>query len=113
MDKMDKKGNIISVKNLNFSYNHNQVLHNLSFDIGRGDFISILGPNGAGKSTLVNLASKVLENYRGRIEIDGKDIRKLGSRDVAKMVAVLPQYTNHGFKFTVSEMIMMGRHSYI
>jgi len=113
MDKMDKKGSIISVKNLNFSYNHNQVLHDLSFDIGRGDFISILGPNGAGKSTLANLVSKVLENYRGSIEIDGKDIRKFNSRDVAKLVAVVPQYTNPGFNFTVSEMIMMGRHSYI
>ena len=110
---MVKKGNMISVKNLNFSYNHNQVLHDMSFNIGRGDFISILGPNGAGKSTLVNLISKVLEDYSGRIEIDGKDIRKLDSREAAKMVAVVPQYTNPGFDFTVSEMVMMGRHSYI
>ena len=110
---MVKKGNIISVRNLNFSYNHNQVLHDLNFDISRGDFISILGPNGAGKSTLVNLISRVLEDYRGRIEIDGKDIRKLHSKDIAKVVAVVPQHTNPGFNFTVSEMIMMGRHSYI
>ncbi len=110
---MVKKGNIISVKNLNFSYNHNQVLNNLNFDIRKGDFISILGPNGAGKSTLVNLISKVLEDYRGIIEIDGRDIRKLDSRDVAKMIAVVPQYTNPGFNFTVSEIVMMGRHSYI
>ncbi len=110
---MNKEDNIISVKNLNFSYDHNQVLNDLDFDIGRGDFISILGPNGAGKSTLVNLISKVLENYKGRIEIGGKNIRELSSRDVAKLVAVVPQYTNPGFSFTVPEMIMMGRHSYI
>ncbi len=110
---MVKKDNIISVRNLNFFYDHNQVLHDLNFDIFRGDFISILGPNGAGKSTLVNLISRVLEDYRGRIEIDGKDIRKLHSRDIAKIVAVVPQNTNPGFDFTVFEMIMMGRHSYI
>jgi len=109
---MDKES-IISVKNLNFSYNHSQVLHNLGFNIDRGDFISILGPNGAGKSTLVNLISKVLENYEGRIEIGGKSIKKLSSRDTAKLVAVVPQYTDPGFDFTVSEMIMMGRHPYI
>ncbi len=110
---MVKKSNIISIKDLNFSYNRNKVLYDLSFDIIRGDFISILGPNGAGKSTLVNLISKVLENYSGRIKIGGKDIRRLGSRDVAKMVAVVPQYTDPGFNFTVSEIIRMGRYSYI
>lgn len=110
---MAEKNNIISVKNLSFSYSKREVLHDLSFNIEGGDFISILGPNGSGKSTLVNLISKVLKDYRGVIEIEGKDIKKLSSYDVAKIVAVVPQYINPGFDFTVFEMIMMGRFPYI
>jgi iron complex transport system ATP-binding protein len=107
-----EKKDIISVKKLSFSYNRDEVLHDLNFDVSEGDFISILGPNGSGKSTLVNLISRVLKDYRGRIQIRGTDIRKLSSYDVAKMVAVVPQYTNPGFDFTVFEMIMMGRFPY-
>ncbi|HAJ94648.1 MAG TPA: metal ABC transporter ATP-binding protein, partial [Actinobacteria bacterium] len=43
--------NILSVRNLNFSYGNNKIINNISFDIKKGSFISILGPNGAGKST--------------------------------------------------------------
>ena len=41
----------IEVKNLNFSYGNRQVLHDISFTVGSGEFLSILGPNGVGKST--------------------------------------------------------------
>lgn len=109
---MAGKSNIILVKNLSFSYDKKEVLHDLSFNIAGGDFIAILGPNGSGKSTLVNLISKVLKDYQGKIEIKGTDIKKLSSYDVAKMVAVVPQYTSPCFNFTVFEMIMMGRFPY-
>lgn len=109
---MAEKKDMISVQNLSFSYNKKKVICDLSFDISEGDFIAILGPNGSGKSTLVNLLSKVLKDYQGRIMIKGTDIKKLSSYDVAKMVAVVPQYTNPGFDFTVFEMVMMGRFPY-
>ncbi len=105
--------NIISVRNLSFSYNYRKVLDNIDFDVEEGNFISILGPNGAGKSTLVNLMCGVLSGYAGKIEIGGKDIRKLAPGDIAKMVGVVPQYANPGFSFTVAEMVMMGRHPYV
>jgi len=110
---MSRKRKVLSVKNLDFSYNQNKVLDNISFSVEEGSFISILGPNGSGKSTLVNLISKVLRGYEGKIEVGGRDIKELNPKDIAKMVAVVPQYTNPGFSFTVAEMVMMGRHPYI
>ncbi|MBE3089337.1 MAG: ABC transporter ATP-binding protein, partial [Actinobacteria bacterium] len=71
---MSRKRKILSVKNLDFSYNQNKVLDNISFSVEEGSFISILGPNGSGKSTLVNLISKVLRGYEGKIEVGGRDI---------------------------------------
>lgn len=109
---MKKDKNMLSVRNLSFSYNHRKVLDNISFNVEEGSFISVLGPNGAGKSTLVNLISRVLDGYEGVIEIGGKDIGKLSSEDTAKIVGVVPQYTHPGFDFTVSEIVMMGRYTY-
>ena len=40
----------IEVKNLSFSYADRQVLHDISFKVGQGEFVSILGPNGVGKA---------------------------------------------------------------
>jgi iron complex transport system ATP-binding protein len=109
-EKKDK--NILSVRNLSFSYNSRKVLENINFDVKEGEVVSILGPNGVGKSTLVNLISGVLEGYEGVIEIEGKDIRKLSSEDIAKLAGVVPQSTYPAFDFTVHEIVMMGRHTY-
>jgi iron complex transport system ATP-binding protein len=110
---MDKGRDIVSVKNLSFSYDNKRIIDDISFDIKEGSFISILGPNGAGKSTLVNVMSKVLKDFEGKIEVNGKDIRSMNSRETARNIAVVPQYTSPGFSFSVQEMVMMGRHPYI
>ncbi|MBN2073298.1 MAG: ABC transporter ATP-binding protein [Actinobacteria bacterium] len=103
---------ILTVRNLSYSYNQHPVLDDMSFDIEEGSFTSILGPNGAGKSTLINVLSKVLHDFEGRITIQGNDITGLDSGQMARMVAVVPQYTVPGFAFTVEEMVIMGRFSH-
>src|SRR4030043_384429 len=110
---MTMKKDILSVKNLNFSYGKKKILDDVSFNGEKGDFISILGPNGAGKSTIVNLISSILKDYEGRIEVGGRNLKGLNSNDVAKMMAVVPQYTDPGCSVTVAEMVMMGRNPYI
>jgi iron complex transport system ATP-binding protein len=109
---MAKNKNILSVRDLAFSYNQHRILDDISFDIEEGSFVSVLGPNGAGKSTLVNVMSKVLKDYKGNIKVGGRNIRSMASRELARMVAVVPQYTSPSFSFTVEEMVMMGRYPY-
>src|SRR4030042_3529521 len=110
---MTMKKDILSVKNLNLSYGKKKIRDNVSFNVEKGEFISILGPNGAGKSTIINLISSILKDYEGRIEVSGRNLKSLKSNDVAKMIAVVPQYTDPGFSFTVAELVMMGRNPYI
>ncbi|NLJ37398.1 MAG: ATP-binding cassette domain-containing protein, partial [Candidatus Atribacteria bacterium] len=62
----------LSVKNLFFSYGNRQVIHDISFNIQKGDFVGILGPNGSGKSTLLYLLSGLLVPDNGSIFISGK-----------------------------------------
>jgi iron complex transport system ATP-binding protein len=55
----------------------------------------------------------VLFPFEGELEIEGKSIKKLSSHEVAKKIAVVPQYSDMGFNFTVSEIILMGRYPHI
>lgn len=104
---------ILKINGLGFSYDGNRVLNGLDLEIEKGSFVSVLGPNGSGKSTLINLLSKVLKGHEGSIKLFGRDIKKLSSRDTAGFVAVVPQYSNPGFDFTVREMVLMGRYAHI
>ena len=55
----------LTVKNLNFAYEDQKVLHDLSFEIQDGEFVSILGPSGCGKSTRLNVLSGILPPQEG------------------------------------------------
>ncbi len=101
------------MEGLAFSYNGNRVLDGIDLEIERESFVSILGPNGSGKSTLINLVSKVLKSSEGSIKLFGRNINSLSSREAAGFVAVVPQYSNPGFDFTVREMVLMGRYPHI
>ncbi len=63
---------MISVKDLNYKVEDNDILKFINFDIYKNDFVGIIGPNGAGKSTLIKILIGEIENYSGEIEINGK-----------------------------------------
>jgi len=107
------KEKILTIKNLSFAYDGSNVLDNINFDVASGCFLSILGPNGSGKSTLINLISKVLKNYKGEIIVKDRSIEDLNSKEIAKLIAVVPQYSNAGFNFLVGELVLMGRFPYV
>ena len=104
---------IIKINNLSFSYNGLKVIDDISFSVEKGSFISVLGPNGSGKSTLINLISNALKGFDGSISICGMDIKKMSSKEIAKLVAVVPQSFNPGFDFSVEELVLMGRFPYV
>jgi iron complex transport system ATP-binding protein len=107
-------GNLsIKAESLSFAYNKKPILKDIDFEIKKGSFVSIIGPNGAGKSTLVNIMSKVLLPSTGELEIEGKNIKELTSFDVAKRIAVVPQYFEIGFDFLVYDIVLMGRYPHI
>jgi putative ABC transport system ATP-binding protein len=70
------------------------VLHDITLDIQRGDFISLMGPSGSGKSTLLNLIAGIDKPTAGSLKIDGEDISKLSEGDLADWRA-----SNIGFIF--------------
>lgn len=102
----------IEVKNLKFGYRESLVLKGLSFNIKKGEFVSIIGPNGSGKSTLLKTLNNLYKPNSGDILIEGKNVEDYSKRDLAKIVGFVPQDTTIDYEFTVEDIIMMGRHPY-
>lgn len=105
----DKKTNKLSVRNVTLGYGHATVLSDISLDTIPGEILGIVGPNGSGKSTLIKGITKLLKPISGHIYVDGHDVRKLSTGDLAKTVAVVPQAPLLPNAFTALEIVLMGR----
>ena len=101
----------IEVKNLSFSYGDRPVLQDISFSVGKGEFLSILGPNGVGKSTLFRCVLGLLSGYTGTVCVDGVDARTFSIREAARHIAYIPQSSRSVFNYSVFDIILMGRTS--
>ena len=87
----DLDGNI-EFSNVNFSYNMNeQVLHNINFNIKKGEKVAIVGATGAGKSTIINLLTRFYEIQKGSIKINGFEIRDLELNFLRSKIALVLQ----------------------
>jgi ABC-type Fe3+/spermidine/putrescine transport system ATPase subunit len=69
-------GDKLEVEDLSHSFNRQEVLHHLSFNVRDGEFLSILGPSGCGKTTILRILIGLLEPVSGRIIKDGVDITR-------------------------------------
>lgn len=98
----------IEVSNLSFSYGERPILNNISFRAENNQLLSILGPNGVGKSTLFRCILGLLKGYEGKILLNGKDIKKLGIGEMAKLIAYIPQSHYPSFNYSVFDMVIMG-----
>lgn len=103
---------ILKVNNIEFSYNSHPVLNNVSFEVNKGEFLSILGNNGAGKTTLLKCINRILKPRKGVILLDGKSLSNISPNEIAKMIGYVPQ-RQENFGFTVFDMVLLGRKPHI
>lgn len=75
---------ILSLENIEKSFDGEKVLKNISFDIGRGEFVTLLGSSGCGKTTTIRIVAGLLTPDSGKVVLNGKDITMLApeKRDV-------------------------------
>lgn len=100
---------MLSVENLSFSYPKLPVLEDISFQLQSGTLCALLGANGSGKSTLFKCCLKFLEPARGRVMIQGRDIKDKSVVEIARMAAYVPQEHKPSFPYAVKEIVLMGR----
>ena len=98
----------ISIKDISFGYTDEIILKNISFDISSGEIATILGPNGSGKSTLIRLMLGFLKPINGSIEVEGSDITRISSKELALKIAYVPQIHKTAFPYNVTDIVLMG-----
>jgi iron complex transport system ATP-binding protein len=100
---------MLEVENLTAGYGEIIALRQISLTVDGGDMVAIVGPNGSGKSTLLRVLSGVLSPAAGCVRIAGRALRTYPRRQLARLVAVVPQDTLIDFPFSVEEIVLMGR----
>ena len=85
-----------------------KVLEDVSFSVKPGETIALVGPTGAGKTTIVNLISRFYDIQKGKILIDGYDLKEVSLHSLRKQMGVMTQ-DNFIFQGTVRENIMYGK----
>ncbi|MBT2681293.1 heme ABC transporter ATP-binding protein [Bacillus sp. ISL-35] len=103
---------MITVKNLTGGYAGGEVLKGISFEVGKGELFGILGPNGSGKTTLLKMISGALQFREGAIELDSKPLTQYSPKQLARMMAVLPQHSDQAFPYSVKETVSLGRYAH-
>ncbi|HOK87822.1 MAG TPA: ABC transporter ATP-binding protein [Fervidobacterium sp.] len=99
---------IVSVRDLKFSYGGGFSIDNLNLSVEEGEFFGIIGPNGSGKTTLLSLIMKFMKPNFGKIVLNGKDISTLSHKELAQIIAYIAQDFNSTYDFTVEEIVEMG-----
>jgi iron complex transport system ATP-binding protein len=100
----------VEIDGLCFSYGRGGYrLVDVSLAVRAGEMCCLLGPNGAGKTTLLRCILGLLTPAAGVIRVHGMDLAQLSGRQLARLVAYVPQSTTTPFPFTALEMAVMGR----
>lgn len=94
---------------LSMSYGQRQVIKELGVELPSGKVTAIVGPNGCGKSTLLSGLARLHKPDGGAVLLDGHDIQRLPTRQLATQLALLPQEAVAPEGLTVTELIRFGR----
>lgn len=100
----------LAAKGVTVGYGGRNVIDGLDVAIPPGVITTIIGPNGCGKSTLLRTLTRLLKPASGSVVLDGEDIARLRTRDVAKKLGLLPQAPVAPEGLTVADLVARGRH---
>ena len=98
-----------SANKLTGGYGGVNIIEDCSFNVNRGEIVSILGPNGAGKSTAMKAMLGILDLKNGEVKLNGKNITNFSTQDRIKQgISFVPQTKNIFTELSVEENLEMG-----
>lgn len=99
----------LSGRHLRLAYDDRQVVADLSVAIPDGQVTVIVGANACGKSTLLRALARLLRPKGGTVHLDGSDIHRLPTKEVARRLGILPQQPTAPEGLTVADLVARGR----
>jgi iron complex transport system ATP-binding protein len=104
---------VVHLRDACFAYGDRRVLGRISLRLDPGERVAVIGANGAGKTTLLKVIGGLLRAGSGSVQIDGLEVAAIPRRQIARLVAAVPQELVIPFSFTVREMVELGRTAYL
>ena len=93
-------------------YGETAVVDDVSIELPAGGITSIIGPNGAGKSTMLSIISRLLGMDGGSVTVDGLDVARTPSDQLARRLSILRQDNHMTARLTVQDLVAFGRYPY-
>jgi iron complex transport system ATP-binding protein len=100
----------LAAEDLRLAYDGRVVVDGLDLELAEGSVTAIVGPNGCGKSTVLRALGRLLRPDAGQVLLDGRAIARTPTREVAKVLGLLPQTPVAPEGLTVAELVARGRH---
>jgi iron complex transport system ATP-binding protein len=95
------------------TYRDRAALRGVDLDVAAGEVVGLVGPNGGGKTTLLKAITRSVVLKAGTARIAGADVASLSPRELARLVAVVPQNPTLPAGFLAREVVVMGRTAYL
>lgn len=102
----------LEARSLTLAYGDQPVIENLDFTVPEGRITVLIGANGSGKSTLLRSMARLLKPQAGSVLLDGKDIARTPTKEVARKLAILPQGPVAPEGISVLQLVKQGRYPY-
>jgi iron complex transport system ATP-binding protein len=99
---------VIELRGLTIRFGGIEAVRDLSLEVGSEEWVMLIGPNGAGKTSVLRALCGLL-SFAGHARLDGRDLRELGRRELARLIAFVPQNPETPPELTVAEYVLLGR----
>jgi iron complex transport system ATP-binding protein len=103
---------MIELRHLFVHYDGAPAVSDVSLRVEAGEWVVLIGPNGAGKTSVLRAICGLVP-FGGDVSLDGRDVRRLRRRELARMAAFVPQAPETPHELTVAEYVLLGRTPYI
>jgi len=99
---------VIELRDLAVRFGNTEAVRDLSLEVANDEWVMLIGPNGAGKTSVLRALCGLLP-FDGDARVDGRDVRTFGRRELARLIAFVPQNPATPSELTVAEYVLLGR----
>jgi iron complex transport system ATP-binding protein len=103
---------MIELRGVTVRFGAVDAVRDVSLTVESGEWIALIGPNGAGKTSVLRAICRLVA-FRGEVELDGQSVRRLSRRELARVIAFVPQTPITPHELTVAEYVLLGRTPYV